>query len=70
MLSPIGAGTSSAAEWESQWPLNYQGKDRDYMNNTSTIYSLHESYKDIIRRIWLKQKRTALVFYEGTRFPG
>jgi hypothetical protein len=40
------------------------------MNNTSTIYSLHESYKDIIRRLWLKQKRTAQVFYEGTRFPG
>ena len=40
------------------------------MNNTFTIYSLHESYKDIIRRLWLKQKRTAQVFYEGTRFPG
>jgi hypothetical protein len=35
------------------------GKNRDYTNNTPTIYSLHRSHKDIARRLWLKQKRTA-----------
>ncbi len=44
---------------------NARGKNRDYMNNTSAIYSLHRSSKDIVRRLWLKQKRTAQVFYGG-----
>jgi hypothetical protein len=69
VLSPIGAGFVGGGMGIAT-AIEHLGKDRDYMNNTSTIYSLHESYKDIIRRIWLKQKRTAQVFYEGTRFPG